>query len=369
MLRSTMIVLLLLPSVPACSAAEEKNTIETKCQRTVSWGEGDLYEWVSEQHGLVTVSNEPFTATVWQWKDTGLESLATHTLEYLPLSLSFPSRSSIMCSYFDMKAKKAAFLMTHGDDSEPTVWYADEQWAHHISHSNRDGSRVVIWASPDVRNPRHGENISRVGLLNTCDREIEWFAEVSSEDGVLSSPRITSGRLSDDGMAIALAGVRDGIALVDTKAKAVRWMCQPEGEPGLVDIVFSFDGKSIYTGGVGGSVVVIRASDGRITAKWPVTLSPVSRNTDRSYRITALAASPDGRFVAAGVGTPGLVFLFSTADGSLIRVYGHGDRAVLSVTFSPDSTRLASLAGNKIKTWAMPQNFNRDTDSHKGHAN
>jgi len=69
--------------------------------------------------------------------------------------------------------------------------------------------------------------------------------------------------------------------------------------------------------------------------------------------IMTVSMSPDGRFVAAGTGPEGDVYLFFTSDGHR-RVLKHGGSTILMASFSPDSKRLASYAGGEIKIWKMP---------------
>jgi len=74
---------------------------------------------------------------------------------------------------------------------------------------------------------------------------------------------------------------------------------------------------------------------------------------------TALAASPDGRFIAAAgeldpnAAHSGGIKMFSVADGTLIRTFGPSPPCIgESVNFSPDGTKIAAFCGG-IRVWRV----------------
>jgi hypothetical protein len=73
------------------------------------------------------------------------------------------------------------------------------------------------------------------------------------------------------------------------------------------------------------------------------------------HRISCLAASADGRWVAAGTGPEGLTFVGSAAESRLVAVLEHGGRTVELVHFSPDSKALASFVPGTLKIWNVAQ--------------
>jgi len=120
---------------------------------------------------------------------------------------------------------------------------------------------------------------------------------------------------------------------------------------GTNDLAFAPDGKLVYAGGTEGCVHVMEAATGRVRDHWFAT--PTGKE-EYGHRISTVNVSPDGRFAAAGTGPEGLVFLFSTAKGDLLRVLPHGGSTILAASFSPDSSRLATLAAGRLKIWRIP---------------
>jgi WD40 repeat protein len=150
------------------------------------------------------------------------------------------------------------------------------------------------------------------------------------------------------------AGVSDGgfIHVVDVARQEVMWQKVPHGSEvpdgpwtvGFNDACFSPDSELIYVAGNVG-LFCFDVQTGRILSQWPV-----------AGRCIGVAASPDGRLVAGGAGGNGLVYIFDARTGSLRRTIGTGQHTIYGLTFSPDSTLLATsgVMRTGVKIWKMP---------------
>lgn len=229
-------------------------------------------------------------------------------------------------------------------------WYCDQ------IHTSRNGRYVAIGVSYDsVRGD--GDAWKRVGLIGPEMGEITWLPtlgqpplEFPQLDGDTSLSKVIP---SDDGAYVAVAGWRNGAGVYDVRANRLLWYTgHPEGEASLDDIAFSPDNKLVYTGGVMGCIYVMETATGKILDRWWMTKS--GRDI-YGHRIVTVAASPDGRFVAAGTGPIGLAYVWRASTGERIKVLNHGGSTILILSFSPDSKSLATYAKGQIKVWRMPE--------------
>ena len=85
------------------------------------------------------------------------------------------------------------------------------------------------------------------------------------------------------------------------------------------------------------------------TCVTPTAASSSARSTALKARSIGLSFSPDSRLLAHTNGERN-VFLWSVADGRLIRQLAGHTRGVYGAEFSPDGTRLASV-GREVKLW------------------
>ena len=111
-------------------------------------------------------------------------------------------------------------------------------------------------------------------------------------------------------------------------------------------VTFSADSQVVYSGGGEGCVYGLDVRTGKEVSRWFATTSGKS---EYGHRISDIAASPDGKYVAAGTGPEGLIWVFSTVDGKVLKVLNHGGSTVALVHFSPDSKALASFVPGSLK--------------------
>jgi WD40 repeat protein len=136
-----------------------------------------------------------------------------------------------------------------------------------------------------------------------------------------------------------------------SKKPKVPWKEVPFEEVDTQNLAFTPDSKLIYAGGTTGLVYGMKVKTGEVVSRWWATRSG---QEEHGHQISTISVSPDGRFVAAGTGPEGHVYLFSTKDGQR-RILKHGRSTILITSFSPDSKRLASYAAGQIKIWKLPE--------------
>ncbi len=200
-----------------------------------------------------------------------------------------------------------------------------------------------------------------LGLIGPGVHEIPW---------VTAKGRVV--RLAEDGLAIsntgqylALLGLGDlrMLTVADLQHKKLLWQ---RSVPRARSVAFSPDGAVVYVGGHFG-VDALKAADGKQAAGWSVEASRTL-----GAPVTRLAASPDGRFVAAGTDLPdGQVYLLHARTGAVLgswAVTSRGDAGgsswslqpkktiIEGLAFSPSGKLLASAdsTSGRVRIWQMP---------------
>lgn len=214
------------------------------------------------------------------------------------------------------------------------------EWTPGVSINGRYAA-AMLEGRMDRRNPRF-----RVGLIDLETLELRWVGELSGR-GSATIRRIA---VSDDGKYVAVGGWANGVALVDASQRKVLWEGRPPTEVSTGYVMFSSDGLTLYSAGSEGCVYVTDTRTGEITGRWWATETGRSRY---GHRVSDLTKSPDGRWVAAGTGPEGYVYVFSTTAAVKPQRLVHGGGTVMAVSFSPDSKHLASMAAGSIKVWPI----------------
>ncbi|MCX5672996.1 MAG: hypothetical protein NTU94_16895 [Planctomycetota bacterium] len=157
---------------------------------------------------------------------------------------------------------------------------------------------------------------------------------------------------SDEGAYIAVAGWDNGVAMIDAKQKKLLWSKRPPSAISLTYAVFGPGNEVVYAGGGEGCVYEMAVRDGEVLGRW---FASATGKSEYGHRISAIAVSPDGKYVAAGTGPEGLVFVIEPKTGKTVKVLNHGGSTVALVHFSPDSKRLASYAMGTLKVWGIAE--------------
>jgi hypothetical protein len=197
----------------------------------------------------------------------------------------------------------------------------------------------------------------QVGLIGPDATEITWGATLVSNHVGGQDPR--SVPASDDGKYVAVGGwgqgaggYGTGVAMVDIAARQELWTKVLPSD-NVFHVAFSPDSRLVYAGSMKGIVYAMDVKTGNVLGKW---YASESGKTEEGNRISCLAVSPDGRWVAAGVtGPDGLIFVGSAATNKLVQVLKHGMGTVDLVHFSPDSKALATFVPDTLKIWNVSQ--------------
>jgi RNA polymerase sigma factor (sigma-70 family) len=145
---------------------------------------------------------------------------------------------------------------------------------------------------------------------------------------------------SPDGKALAAAGAEPGVCLWEWRAgKELRRFTGPRA--GAAALAFSGDGKALAVVSRDGKLWVWGAASGELRHSADLGTGQAG--------VHALAASPDGKVLAAGKGRE--VVLLQVADGKpLRRLAGHA-LPPQGLAFAPDSLTLAVGAGDCVHLW------------------
>lgn len=141
--------------------------------------------------------------------------------------------------------------------------------------------------------------------------------------------------LSPDGSRMAVLIMEDinqrAGSVYDTKDLAV--CCALEDSGDLLRAAFAPDGRELETVSLSGAVDAWNATDGKMLASY---------GSESSW--TAIAVSPDGRFVAAAGEKQGDVRVWSRGAADLVVNFTSLDRDFKEVMFLPDSRRLLTVS-------------------------
>ncbi|MCS6923577.1 MAG: caspase family protein [Fimbriimonadales bacterium] len=111
----------------------------------------------------------------------------------------------------------------------------------------------------------------------------------------------------------------------------------------VTSVAFSPDGRYLASGSADNTVRLWRVADGTL----------VRTLTGHKNEVTSVAFSPDGQYLASGSWDK-TVRLWRVADGSLVRTLSGHRLWVFSIAFSPDGRYLASGgADNTIRLWRV----------------
>lgn len=312
------------------------------------WGCGGKYIYASE----IVADNSTDLLDVWKWQGTTLDE---PTEIKLPSSLAVSCFGEGLCLYWPVPRThpESVEVMRVEQKAAPRSLRTPEQWYCGFSGPSRNGRFLALGVVEDgPACPGHDYDHPRVkiGLLNEKAEEIQWVTTLvgkrAGADGTIGS--IVP---SDDAAYVAVGGWDNSVLMVDVAAGQEIWTKRPgRNQPACVG--FSPDSKIVYAGGVEGAVFAMDVKTGAVLHQWYAT---TSGQREQGHEITCLAVSPDGRWVAAGTGPEGQVFVGSAAEGKLAAVLDHGMGTVLIVHFSPDSQALASWVPGTLKVWKVSQ--------------
>jgi hypothetical protein len=247
---------------------------------------------------------------------------------------------------------------TPGDVSDPLLlvnmsagtelrrWAVGPRWYTEMMGTSGNGRFVALLARGE------GRPEVRMGLLEATSEEPRWTEELKQERGTLMASRVAP---SEDGHYVGVVGIHDGawIAVADARTGKVLWNKRQTESVKFYDLAFSPDSRTVYAGGTDGGVFAFDVDTGNVLSRLSMGKG---KDAEYGYRITRLAASPDGSMVAAGTGSDGDVHLWDVSTGKRLAIVHTGGGSVDGLAFSPDSTRLAVtvVGGRTIQIWKCP---------------
>jgi WD40 repeat protein len=227
-----------------------------------------------------------------------------------------------------------------------TSYPLPEQDAHFVSFSS-DGT--TLFALGRGRQVRRWEAATGAGL-----RPIPWSDQARGQPGPLDFA--TAMACSPDGglIAVTSGGFMGrpskpvyGVRVLDTRSGRLTWEHQGTGS-WAYSVAFSPDGKALACGAE--ALFILDAA----TGSWKSTLKPPTGP------VVGLAYSPDGKTLAAlggarpgsgaGVAGRGLMTLWNTATGELLRMLDGPTGHPIQVAFSPDGRMIAAGGAGPEKT-------------------
>lgn len=311
--------------------------------RTRQWGTG-LLDCGAREDCIYVIGNNPGNELwVWEWGHSSPRRVAGlgGATKALPVGRD---------QYLVVAVGGAIYLKdarTGETDSEwrvPAGW-----WCHGNGAMSSNGRYVCLRLDEDSRDPRLPSKL-RIAVL---DLQQKTFREAGELTGTpAAGGTVRSLLCTDDGKYVALAGWGHGAAVLDTSTGKTLWQVRPKHEVCCSYIGFDPVHRILYAGGSEGAVYGFRLETGEIVSCWFASRSGTS---EYGHRISSIAVSSDGRYVAAGTGPQGDVYLWQTKSGKRLRLFEHGGTTIAQVAFSPDSRCLASLTAGRIKIWAVPQ--------------
>lgn len=197
---------------------------------------------------------------------------------------------------------------------------------------------------------------TRLGLVAISPEKDPLFVRPITHRNTNGPLTISAISISEDGQHVAVGGCdgSGGWVLMAAPGKGkVLWETVPDGSSAFARIVFAPDGKTLYAAGTEGVIYSFDVLTGRVQNCWGVR---EGKGTGHGERITGLACSLDGGYIAAGLGPTGDVYVLDTATGEVAFSVATGQATMYRLAFSPDSKYLASngVNGRTVQIWGMP---------------
>src|SRR5262249_13024159 len=105
-----------------------------------------------------------------------------------------------------------------------------------------------------------------------------------------------------------------------------------EGVKNLSEVAITPDGRTLAAGGLDATITL-----------WDLTTGRALRTTDKPGWVSALAFSPDGRFVASSASSAGVLLIWNAATGRINVNVRTGQFGLNSVAYSPDGRTIVGV--------------------------
>jgi len=301
-------------------------------------------EWLHTCGEYLAAVSRKHEVYIWEWDDLDKPPVKGKGEGYLVAfmlpDLIIAVKSSLGESY---DPSNPVLLKKIDSGAELRRWTFGPNLFCEEMRTSRNG-RLVAFRAGTARNVR-------LGFLDPTSEEPRWVAEIAG-DLVMASHVAPS----EDGRYIAVVGINNGawIAVADVEDKKILWSWRQEDAVQFYDVAFSPDSQTVYAGGTCGGLFAYDVAKGEVTGRW---LMGEGLDSEYGYRITCVAASLDGRLVAAGTGSEGDVHLWNVKMGEQVAVFHTRQATTMGMAFSPDSARLAvtGVTNRTIEIWDVTQ--------------
>ncbi|MCD4823010.1 MAG: WD40 repeat domain-containing protein [Phycisphaerae bacterium] len=337
----------------ACCIGCNKNDSDAcdNPEHVVAWvGQGGGFQyWRTSGEYVYGVSVSPVMLDVWKWDRGILKHYKKFQISQADVvwlsddkyvSDVYVAGENSYISLTEVKTKKVL-----------QKWLPPKGWYCSKTGGSSNGKYAALLFKEDSAYPPPGHDWERarikIGLIGPNSLELKWVGMVEGKD---SGQNMRSIIPSNDGKFVAVAGWHNGVVVVDVAKKKTLWEKRPKQAVSLGYVIFAPDSEVLYTGGGEGCVYEMEVRTGKILSRW---FASQSGKSEYGHRISAIAISPDGKYIAAGTGPEGLAYVFDRKTGKRVTTLNHGGSTILIVSFSPDSKSLATFAVGKIKIWKL----------------
>lgn len=231
-------------------------------------------------------------------------------------------------------------------------------WQCDYLSTSRDGQFVALAAGDKAVTGEKSDFYKRIHIA-TIGPDLDELHDILTTDERRKDLMLRGFSISDDGTFIAMVGQKDGlgwIGAVDVKQRQLIWEQALDLSVELMEVAFSPDGHIIYTGGVGRRVFGLETTTGKVLREWEMADYMIPGNKRRL--ISCIAASPNGRYLAAGTEPVGEIYIWDIETGDKVGIIKDGATMLNALTFSPDSRNLVTgglMAIRKVKIWRIPK--------------
>jgi WD40 repeat protein len=309
-------------------------------RESIAWdGPKGFLEWGPSARGLFGVSTDN-ALTEWLWDGQSLQRRPDVPVPRIIGTVPLPGDRYIAFRNLIPRSDWPLAIAESKTNNVIKRWVAPEGWAYAtgISFTRPSGNGKYL---PVFMNVDPIDGPYRIGVVDLVAQDLRFGVEFAES----KTGEVREVAVSDDGRLVALGGWGNGVLMGDMAGGKVLWRGKPRKSVSLGYVAFSPDGNTVFAADTGlGHVYALDANTGNLLRAWDVSQSGASR-------MSCLAVSPDGAWVAAGSGPGGRVFLMNTGSPNAPIMLPHGLGTTLIVSFSLDSKHLASVAGGKIKIW------------------
>lgn len=345
----------LLATIVSCEKSIPEADIQDTPKQTSAWTgrPGSLMECERGDnfiYGILKKTNsEESLLVLWKWQGDSLKEALTSTLP--PSHLVFPAANDLCgLRLYKAQAPHPYALLDLSNGKVLKEWALPGWWFPYAGGS-LNGKFIAITAKADLTSKLCPADYEvkrlKIGLIDVAKKELNWVAELSGH----GSYTIRQIAVTDDGRYIAIAGWNNGTAMVDARESKVLWAKRPAGEISTVSATFAPDGKLLYTAGSEGCAYCIDVQTGEVVKQLWAT--PTGESI-YGYRVSALACSSDGQWLAAGTGPEGDVYLWNLKQGGKTHILMHGGGTIDVVAFSPVGDSIATVGAGRVKVWTLP---------------